>query len=112
MAQADSAEVFAAVERLSTTTAVRPERLESIDIVRGLVMVIMAIDHTRDYFTYLRFPPESLRHTYYALFFTRWITHFCAPTFIFLSGASAFLSLSKKRGLQVRQVNRPPAGWR
>ena len=53
-------------------------------------MVFMAIDHTRDYFTYLRFAPESIKRTYYALFFTRWITHFCAPLFFFLAGTGAF----------------------
>src|SRR4029077_13332213 len=63
---------------------------DSVDILRGLVMVIMAIDHTRDYFTQLRFEPESLAQTYYALFFTRWITHFCAPLFFFLAGTGAF----------------------
>jgi uncharacterized membrane protein len=71
-------------------TAARSARLESIDIVRGLVMVFMAIDHTRDYFTYLQFPPESIARTYYALFFTRWITHFCAPLFFFLAGTGAY----------------------
>ena len=59
-------------------------------------MVFMAIDHTRDYFTYLRFEPESLKHTYYALFFTRWITHFCAPLFFFLAGTAAFLYGSRR----------------
>src|SRR5579862_7233365 len=65
-------------------------RLDSIDILRGLVMVIMAIDHTRDFFTNLRFEPETLARTWYALFFTRWITHFCAPLFFFLAGTGAF----------------------
>src|SRR5579862_6393402 len=65
-------------------------RIVSLDIMRGLVMVIMAIDHTRDFFTNLRFEPENLAHTYYALFFTRWITHFCAPLFFFLAGTGAF----------------------
>src|SRR5579859_6519185 len=64
-------------------------RLNSIDILRGLVMVIMALDHTRDYFTHLRFEPENLSRTYYALFFTRWITHYCAPLFFFLAGTGA-----------------------
>jgi len=53
-------------------------------------MVIMALDHTRDFFTNLRFEPENLAQTYYALFFTRWITHFCAPLFFFLAGTGAF----------------------
>src|SRR6202451_2927770 len=65
-------------------------RIVSLDIMRGLVMVIMALDHTRDFFTNLRFEPERLAQTYYALFFTRWITHFCAPLFFFLAGTGAF----------------------
>jgi uncharacterized membrane protein len=65
-------------------------RIVSLDIMRGLVMVIMAIDHTRDFFTNLRFAPETLAQTYYALFFTRWITHYCAPLFFFLAGTGAF----------------------
>src|ERR1700674_917699 len=65
-------------------------RIVSLDIMRGLVMVIMALDHARDYFSNLRFEPETLAQTYYALFFTRWITHFCAPLFFFLAGTGAF----------------------
>jgi uncharacterized membrane protein len=65
-------------------------RVVSLDIMRGLVMVIMALDHTRDFFTNLRFEPESLAQTYYALFFTRWITHFCTPLFFFLAGTGAY----------------------
>lgn len=74
-------------------------RVDAIDILRGLVMVIMALDHARDYFTHLRFPPEDLTQTYGALFFTRWITHFCAPTFFFLAGTGIFLS--RKRGAEL-----------
>ena len=70
-------------------------RVWSVDALRGLVMVIMALDHTRDYLTYVRFQPEDLTHSYPALFFTRWITHFCAPLFFFLAGTGAFLLRSK-----------------
>ena len=65
-------------------------RVDSIDILRGLVMIIMALDHSRDFFSHLRFEPENLAQTYYALFFTRWVTHFCAPLFFFLAGTGAF----------------------
>jgi len=65
-------------------------RVASIDLMRGLVMVIMAIDHTRDYFTHLTFEPENISQTWMALFLTRWITHFCAPLFFFLAGTGAF----------------------
>ncbi|HWR34502.1 MAG TPA: heparan-alpha-glucosaminide N-acetyltransferase domain-containing protein [Clostridia bacterium] len=71
------------------------KRIDSVDLLRGIVMVIMALDHTRDFLTYLRFPPEDTSQTYGVLFFTRWITHFCAPTFFFLAGTGAFLSASR-----------------
>jgi uncharacterized membrane protein len=73
----------------STVTA-SVTRIVSLDIFRGLIMVFMALDHTRDFFTNLRFEPETLAQTYAALFFTRWITHFCAPMFFFLAGTGAF----------------------
>jgi uncharacterized membrane protein len=74
-------------------------RLASLDIMRGLVMVIMAIDHTRDFFTDWPFAPENLKFTYYSLFFTRWITHFCAPLFFFLAGTGAYF-YGRRRNLQ------------
>ena len=66
-------------------------RLQAIDMLRGLVIVLMALDHVRDYFTDVRFDPLDLTQTSEALFMTRWITHFCAPIFIFLAGVSAWL---------------------
>jgi uncharacterized membrane protein len=69
----------------------RGTRLSSIDIFRGLIMVWMALDHTRDFFTSIRFEPENIDLTWPGLFFTRWITHFCAPMFFLLAGTGAFL---------------------
>lgn len=72
---------------------VKSSRVESLDILRGWVMVIMALDHVRDYFHYGAFfsDPTDLETTTPILFFTRFITHYCAPVFVFLAGSSAFL---------------------
>lgn len=89
---------------MAQPTVTGRSRIDSIDILRGLVMVIMALDHVRDFFHKavvegsgdVATGPTDLDHTTPALFFTRWITHFCAPIFVFLAGSSAYLLSLKK----------------
>ena len=80
-------------EAILTTSGRR--RLESVDLLRGLVMVIMALDHVREWFTNVKFSPTDLTQATPVLFLTRWVTHFCAPSFVFLAGTAAYLSLSR-----------------
>ncbi|NJO12195.1 MAG: DUF1624 domain-containing protein [Gammaproteobacteria bacterium] len=73
------------------------DRLRSLDILRGLVIVVMALDHVRDFFHIgaFRFDPLDPAQTHLALYLTRWVTHFCAPVFVFLAGVSVYLQAAK-----------------
>jgi len=67
-------------------------RVESIDILKGIVMILMALDHTRDYFLAhsFQFDPTDPINTTIPIYLTRWIAHFCVPAFAFLAGISVF----------------------
>jgi len=82
------------------------QRVDSVDLLRGIIMVIMMLDHTRDYIHSgaLLFDPLDLSKTTVWLFFTRWITHFCAPLFVFLAGTGAYLQLA--RGKSKNELSR------
>lgn len=82
-------------------SAIRGSRLSSIDALRGAVMIIMALDHVRDFFhaSAMTFSPTDLSQTTPILFFTRWITHFCLPVFMFTAGLGVFFyGRSRTRG--------------
>ena len=72
-------------------------RVISIDILRGVVMVLMTLDHVRFFFSNADFNPLDLTQSNIPLFLTRWVTHICAPTFIFLAGIGAYLSLKRDK---------------
>lgn len=100
-----SPQALAGVSTQSATPAKR--RIDSIDLLRGIVMVIMMLDHTRDFIhrdVFLRIDPTDLSSTNLVLFFTRWITHFCAPVFVFLAGTGAYLQYA--RGKSKRELAR------
>jgi len=85
-----------------STSSAQSKRIDSLDFLRGLVMILMALDHVRMYFALGTWyaEPTDLATTTPLLFFTRWITHFCAPVFVFLAGTSAFLYSIKRNDIK------------
>lgn len=100
MATVAAAESNLALTRSSSVSR-RKFRLESIDVLRGIAMILMALDHTRDFLGVTGVNPTNLAQTTGSLFFTRWITHFCAPIFFLLTGTGAYLSLQRKSKRQL-----------
>jgi uncharacterized membrane protein len=86
---------YAPMSTVAEAITVERVRLESVDVVRGVIMIIMALDHTRDFFGAAG-SPTNLATASIALFFTRWITNICAPVFFLLTGTGAYLSLRKR----------------
>jgi uncharacterized membrane protein len=91
---------------ITITPSATRTRLGSIDLLRGLVMIVMVLDHTRDYVHIegLTGDPTNLATTTPMLFLTRWITHYCAPIFVFLAGIGAYLQYA--RGMSARDLSR------
>jgi uncharacterized membrane protein len=86
----------AIVEPAIASAVTKRVRIEAVDVVRGVIMILMALDHVRDFFGVPGVSPTNPATTTIPLFFTRWVTHFCAPVFFVLTGTGAYLSLRKK----------------
>ena len=101
----ETAEQFDPAMAVSDSPAAAPptrRRIESVDMLRGLLMILMALDHTREYFSRYLVNPVNPLQSWPALFATRWVTHLCAPGFVALAGASVYLQ--RQRGKSIRQL--------
>ena len=101
-----SAPILAAVQKTAARIAPAAQRLDSVDLYRGLIMIIMLLDHVRDYVHRegMSGDPLNLATTSPLLYFTRWITHLCAPAFVLLAGASA--GFQRLRGTPIPKLSR------
>lgn len=98
--------VAAPIEPQETVPLIgKPPRLDSVDLLRGIAMVLMALDHAHHFFTIVRFNPVDLDATTVAHFFTRWLTHVCAPVFVFLAGTGAFLYRTRGAGRSKKELS-------
>jgi uncharacterized membrane protein len=89
---------------VSSSTLARSYRIDSIDVVRGLIMIVMALDHTRDFFGVITISPTDIARASAPLFLTRWITHICAPVFFLLTGAGASLARGRRTNAQLARL--------
>jgi uncharacterized membrane protein len=87
-----------------SSTEVRSHRIESIDVVRGVIMILMALDHTRDFFGVVAVSPTDIARASAPLFFTRWITHICAPVFFLLTGTGASLARGRRTNHELARL--------
>jgi uncharacterized membrane protein len=93
--------MLAIAEPVGKSVVTKRVRIEAVDVVRGVIMIVMALDHVRDFFGVPGVSPTNPATTTIPLFFTRWVTHFCAPVFFLLTGTGAYLSLRKKTKMEL-----------
>lgn len=105
-AKRDGGNIDASFPSVTASSDPGRSRIDSIDLLRGIVMVVMMLDHTRDFVHSgnFQFDPTDLTRTTVTLFLTRWVTHYCAPIFVFLAGTGAYLQWA--RGKSKRELSK------
>lgn len=91
-----TAQLSSAAVPSATPVAPVRRRVDSVDLLRGIIMILMALDHTRDFFGNAAVSPTDMATTTAPLFLTRWVTHFCAPVFFLLTGTGAWLARGRR----------------